>query len=79
MLMVYTILERDNDKIKINKKKYWEFVNNGGNKRKWEKEWVIEDGSSKFLYDVGWDNMDEKTTNKLLLDNSNIIVDLQAN
>ena len=68
-----------NDKIKINKKRYWEFVNNGGNKRKWKKEWVIEDGSSKFLYDVGWDNMDEKTTNKLLLDNSNIIVDLQAN
>ena len=61
-----------NDKIKINKKRYWEFVNNGGNKRKWKKEWVIEDGSSKFLYDVGWDNMDEKTTNKLLLDNSNI-------
>lgn len=68
-----------NDKIKIDKKKYWEYVNNGGNKRKWKKEWVIEKGSSKFPYDVGRYNIDEITKNKLLLNNPNIIVDLQAN
>ena len=54
-------------------------MNNGGDKRKWKKEWIIEDDSCKIPHDVGKDNMDDITKKKLLLNYSNIIVDLQAN
>ena len=29
------------DKIKLNKKSYWEYVNNGGVKKDWKKEWSV--------------------------------------
>lgn len=29
------------DKIKLNKKPYWDYVNNGGVKKDWKKEWSV--------------------------------------
>ena len=37
-----------NDKIRFDKKKYWDYVNKGGDKKEYKKKFIIEKGENKI-------------------------------
>ena len=61
-----------NDTIKIDKRKYWEYINNGGDKKKWKKEWVIEEGETTISNEDRRLIEDDMLKKKMLLNNQNI-------
>ncbi len=62
------------DKIKLDKRKYWEFVNNGGNKKEWKKEWKVEDGKNMIRSE---DIKSFHSKKKMLLNNQKININLR--
>ena len=59
------------DKIKLNKKSYWEYVNNGGIKKEWKREWKVENGRK----DINLKQHNQKRKN-ICLKTKNIHVNL---
>ena len=59
------------DKIKLNKKSYWEYVNNGGVKKDWKKEWSV----SRGVRETSLNQLVTKQSN-ICLNNRNFLLNL---
>ena len=61
------------DKIKLNKKSYWEYVNNGGVKKDWKKKWSVGRG----IRETSLKQLVTKHSN-ICLNNRNFRLNLQS-